>query len=125
MARGKSARHQREEPNIEVIRQKKILEMISLAVRNARQHGIKLEAGTPNPAAGDCAFEAAILNNNERNCFREKYHMSANYYRQIWTTDMCNRTIHSPWNTFSEAEWRDGWNRHTEFQRRLQLLHVR
>ena len=111
MARKKSARHQQEEPNIEVICQKKKLEMISSAVRNARQHGIKLEAGTPNPAAGDCAFEAAILNNNERDCFREKFHMSANYYRRIWTTDMCNRTIHSPWNTVSEAEWRDGWKK--------------
>ena len=61
--------------------------MINTAISSAHRHGIKLKPGTPNPGAGDCAFEAIIQNNNDRSCFTEKYLMDINWYRRIWTTD--------------------------------------
>ena len=65
--------------------------------------------GSPNPAQGDCAFEAVIQNNNDRSCFPTKYPMHINYYRNIWTTDMANRTVNSPWNTVGSQAWYKGW----------------
>ena len=36
--------------------------------------------------------------------------MPINQYRQIWVTDLANRTVDSPWNTFSRNDWFEGWN---------------
>ena len=52
------------------IKNEEIRRMIFQAISNARQHGLEVEAGTRNPASGDCAFESAILNNNDRPCFK-------------------------------------------------------
>jgi hypothetical protein len=83
--------------------------MISRAINSARNHGIDLVPGSSNPGLGDCAFEAIIQNNNDRSCFDEKFLLPINHYRCIWTTDMANRTIDSPWNTFSREYWLEGW----------------
>ena len=93
------------------IKNEEIQRMILQAISTARKYGIEVEWGTRNPALGDCAFESAILNNNDRQCFQEKYTMSADYYRRIWTGDMCNRTIRSPWNIYTDNEWREGWKK--------------
>ena len=37
--------------------------------------------------------------------------MTVDYYRRIWTTDMSNRAVNSPWNVFSVEEWREGWRK--------------
>merc|ERR1712074_231749 len=81
--------------------------MLARAITSGRNHGINLEPGSSNPGLGDCAFEAVIQNNNDR--FSEKFLMPINHYRQIWVTDMANRTVDSPWNTYSHKEWFEGW----------------
>ena len=84
--------------------------MISRAISSAQKHGIKLKAGRPNPGTGDCAFEAAIFNNNDRACFQQKFLNSIDWYRKIFATDMANRTLHSPYNTLPPSEWLRGWS---------------
>ena len=85
-------------------------DMISRAISSSHKHGINLKHGSSNPGLGDCAFESVIQNNNDRICFREKYRMSPNYYRQIWVTDMANRTLNTAWNIYSsKQEWLAGW----------------
>ena len=76
---------------------------------SARKHGINLRHGTPNPGTGDCSFEAIIHNINDRPCFPETLPMSISYYRQIWVTDMANRTLNHPYNIYSNKQWLEGW----------------
>ena len=83
--------------------------MMNRAIHSAKHHGINLKPGPPTPGQGDCAFEAVINNNNERMCFKEKYSLSVTSYRQIWLTDMANRTVDTDWNIFSPQEWLTGW----------------
>ena len=83
--------------------------MIAGAIASSRNHGINLVQGSSNPGLGDCAFEAVIQNNNDRSCFKQKFPMSINHYRNIWVTDMANRTVDSPWNTYSRKDWLEGW----------------
>ena len=83
--------------------------MMKRAMTSAKHHGINLKPGSPTPGLGDCAFEAIVNSNNERNCFKEKYPLSISSYRQIWMTDMANRTIDSEWNIYSPQEWLAGW----------------
>ena len=83
--------------------------MISRAINSGRNHGIDMVAGTSNPGLGDCAFEAIIQNNNDRSCFEEKFFLPINHYRGIWTTDMANRTVDGPWNTYSHNDCLEGW----------------
>ena len=83
--------------------------MISRAMHSAMSHGINLNPGIPTPGLGDCAFEAVVSNNNQRNCFTVKLPLSITSYRQIWTTDMANRTLHTDWNIHSPQEWLAGW----------------
>ena len=83
--------------------------MMTRAICSAKYHGIDLKSGTPTPGLGDCSFEAIVNNNNERNCFKEKFFLSISSYRQIWMTDMANRTVNSEWNIYSPQEWLSGW----------------
>ena len=83
--------------------------MLARAITSGRNHGINLEPGSSNPGLGDCAFEAVIQNNNDRSCFSQKFLMPISHYRQIWVTDMANRTVDSPWNIYSRKEWFNGW----------------
>ena len=91
------------------LKQLEIDKMIKRAKSSGKYHGINMRHGSPNPAQGDCAFEAVIQNNNDRSCFPTKYPMHINYYRNIWTTDMANRTVNSPWNTVGSQAWYKGW----------------
>jgi hypothetical protein len=73
--------------------------MLQRATANAKKHGINLVPGRLNPASGDCAFESAIFNINDRECFHQKYPLSVDYYRRIWMTDMQAKTLDNPtWN---------------------------
>ena len=83
--------------------------MISRAITSGRNHGINLKHGTPNPGAGDCAFEAIIQNVNDRPCFTEKFRNTIDWYRRIWAKDMENRTIDSPYNIYGHKKWQEGW----------------
>ena len=47
-------------------------------------------------------------NNNERACYRDKYKMSVNWYRQIWMTDMANRS-RKDYNIYTDQQWQEGW----------------
>ena len=49
--------------------------MTARAIASAKKHGINLVPGTLNAADGNCAFESAISNVNDRDCFEEKYHI--------------------------------------------------
>ena len=84
--------------------------MIARAVASAKKHGINLAPGARNAADGNCAFESAISNVNERSCFEEKYPSSHEYYRRIWATDMKNRTFDDKtWKILPDKEWEAGW----------------
>ena len=83
--------------------------MISRAISSGRKHGLKLQPGSSNPGRGDCAFKSVIQNNNDRNCFKEKFPLSISYYRRMWATDMANRTVDTDWNIYSRQEWTKGW----------------
>ena len=83
--------------------------MITRAICSAKHHEINLKSGNPTAGEGDCAFEAVVNNNNERKCFKEKFPLSITSYRQIWVTDMANRTVDTEWNIFSPQEWLAGW----------------
>ena len=84
--------------------------MIEKAISSAKKHGIDLSPGRLNEARGNCAFESAIFNVNDRKCFKEKYCLAPNYYRQIWVTDMKNRTLtDETWKIYSDKEWEAGW----------------
>ena len=81
---------------------------------SAKRHGINLKHGTSNPGIGDCAFEAIIQNINDRACFKDNFNMSIQYYRQIWATDMANRTVDTPLNTLTPKQWLEEWKQMTE-----------
>ena len=84
--------------------------MLTRAIASGRKHGIKLTPGRPNPANGDCAFEAAVFNVNDRSSFSVKYPMSIDYYRRIWSTDMANRTVDTAYNILgSKTAWYKAW----------------
>ena len=84
--------------------------MLTRAIASGRKHGINLTPGRPNPANGDCAFEAAIFNVNDRSSFSVKYPMSIDYYRRIWSTDMANRTVDTAYNILgSKTAWYKAW----------------
>ena len=83
--------------------------MKSRAILSGRKHGVNLQPGSSNPGRGDCAFESVIQNNNDRNCYKEKFPLSIDYYRRMWATDMANRTVDTDWNIYSRQEWLNGW----------------
>ena len=70
------------------------------AISNAAQHGIKLKPGIENNGNGNCSYESVLVNINGRNCFKEKLHMSPDFYRRIWNTDLMNKILDGriPWN---------------------------
>ena len=82
------------------------------AISSAQKHGINLEPGRENPGHGNCSYEAAIFNINDRSCFSEKFLMSPNFYRRIWNIDMMNKIIdgRNQWNQgLTEAQLREGF----------------
>ena len=86
--------------------------MVQKAIASAARHGIQLVPGRANPAIGDCSFEAAIFNVNDRECFMENFSMSIDYYRRLWTIDMENRLFETDLNPgYSYADWHAGWAR--------------
>ena len=92
------------------IRYKKIFQR---AISSAQKHGINLEPGRENKGNGNCSYEAAIYNINDRKCFADKLPMSHDYYRRIWNTDMMNKIIdkaNSDWNPgLTNAQIREGF----------------
>ena len=92
------------------IRYKKIFQR---AISSAQKHGINLEPGRENKGNGNCSYEAAIYNINDRKCFADKLPMSHDYYRRIWNTDMMNKIIdkaNSDWNPgLTNAQLREGF----------------
>ena len=84
--------------------------MIERAIRSADKHGIQLSPGRKNPGSGNCAFESAIFNVNDRQCFKEKFPLSIDHYRRVWVNDMKNRTLNDTrWKTGSDQDWEAGW----------------
>ena len=84
--------------------------MVQRAVSSAKKHGLDMKQGTPNAADGDCAFQSAIFNVNDRDCFAQKLPMSVDCYRKIWMIDMKNRTVNDKtWNIYTKQDWESGW----------------
>ena len=81
-------------------------DIFARAIASANKHNIEIRPGRKNLAAGNCSYESVIYNINDRPCFTEKLHMTPDYYRRIWTTDMMNRTLdkRSSWNPGYSAE---------------------
>ena len=82
---------------IKLVKNNRIFER---AIANAAKHRIGLRPGTENNGGGNCSYESVILNINKRDCYEEKLHMSADYYRRIWNTDLLNKILDEriPWN---------------------------
>ena len=86
--------------------------MVKRAIASAARHGIELKPGRINPARGNCAFEAPIFNVNDRGVFNERFPMSIDYYRRIWTIDVENRLFDTELNPgYSYQDWHNGWER--------------
>ena len=89
--------------------------MVLRAVASARRHGISLCEGTLNSADGNCSIESVLFNINDRQCFPDKFTLSADYYRRIWVTDFKNRTSDDPtWKICSSIQWEAGWSQMLE-----------
>ena len=75
-------------------------EMIQRAVASAQKHNIELSPGKKNSGGGDCSYLSVIYNINERECFRNKFPLSPDYYRKIWNIDLMNKVLDKriPWN---------------------------
>ena len=58
--------------------------MIRRAIASGIGHGVNLVPGRKNAADGNCAFESAIFNNNDRDVFEDSFRMSVAYYRREW-----------------------------------------
>ena len=79
---------------------RRIPRIFDRAIENAKKHKINLVPGTENEGNGNCSYESAILNINERDCFKEGFVMSADFYRRVWNTDLMNKILDGriPWN---------------------------
>merc|ERR1712081_81734 len=63
------------------------------AIENAKKHKIRLVAGIENQGGGNCSYESVLLNINERECFKEGFVMSPDYYRRVWNVDLMNKIL--------------------------------
>ena len=63
-------------------------EIINLAIRNAFRHMINLEGGTENPAEGNCAWESAIGNINERPEIEPKVNLDPGDAKIVYLNEM-------------------------------------
>ena len=84
------------------------------AIEIAKKHKIKLKAGRKDRGYGNCVFEAAINNINDRDCFSNKLLQTPNWYRQLWMDNMMERIILRicPWNLgYTEHQLREGFDK--------------
>ena len=54
-------------------------EIFRRAIESAKKHKINMKAGRKDRGYGNCAFEAAINNINDRTCYSNKLLLSANW----------------------------------------------
>ena len=84
--------------------------MIDLCIRSAYRMGIFLQQGTPNPAAGNCLFESAIYNINDRPEFRPYTleSLSVQECRALWVTLLQTQIpVYRPeFDAYSDDDWR-------------------
>ena len=84
--------------------------MMTKAINIAEKHGIKVHAGIPNSADGNCIFESIIDSINRRDCFEETFPESPDYYRRVWLEEIEN-IGYDKWNFGkSLAEWKEEWS---------------
>ena len=64
--------------------------IIKYGKRNAKRHGIKVTHGRPNPAKGNCAFEAVLFNIFDRKEYssQQKVQLSVLEARKTWITEI-------------------------------------
>ena len=74
--------------------------LVQRAIASAQKHNIKLTPGKQNSGGGDCSYLSVIYNINERECFSNKFPLSAEYYRRVWNIDLMNKILDNriPWN---------------------------
>ena len=75
------------------------------AKENAKKHKIKLVPGIENQGGGNCSYESVLLNINERDCFKEGFVMSPDYYRRVWNVDLMAKILDG------RIEWNPGMTR--------------
>ena len=86
------------------------MKIIDRATASAARHGIGICQGRPNPATGNCVFEASIFNVNDRVCFEEKFTRTAEYYRRLWISEGEKLLFHTPFNPwYSVSDWKSGF----------------
>ena len=64
--------------------------IVTIAIKNADWHGIKLHHGGYNNADGNCSFESIVQNINSRPCFGEHISGSADLHRKSWLSETEN-----------------------------------
>ena len=64
--------------------------MVKKVIESAKKHGIHLKHQSSIASDGNCSFESAIQNVNNRQCFKSKVPFSATASRKIWITDLEN-----------------------------------
>ena len=90
----------------------KIPLIFSQAIESAKKHGINLEPGKLNNAAGNCAFESILNNINSRECFALKFPLSPAVYRYNWMTHLESLTQNYPnlGAGFTAEEQKENWD---------------
>jgi len=87
-----------------------VSKMIGIALTNAERHGIKLHAGAPNSADGNCVFESIIDSINQRDSFQETLPESPDFYRKVWLEEVQSNGF-DRWNLGKTVtEWDAEWN---------------
>ena len=78
----------------------KYKKMFEGAISSAKKHNINVKPGRENHGGGNCAYEAVIININDRICFESKFLMGLEHYRVVWNTDIMNKILDEkiPWN---------------------------
>ena len=85
-------------------------EILQRAIASGRGHGINLVPGRKNPALGNCSFESAVFNVNDRDVFEEKLPMSIDYYRVEWLSIIEDNLFNSEFNPGkTQEQWKEGF----------------
>ena len=84
--------------------------MIRRAIASGIGHGVNLVPGRKNAADGNCAFESAIFNNNDRDVFEDSFRMSVAYYRREWISKVEERFFYGDFNPYQgdPEKWKRG-----------------
>ena len=83
--------------------------MIDNGIENAKFHGINLHPGVPNLANGDCALECMIDSISTRQCFKDIFEGTPQFWRNKWLTEAEDVAFEFDDGGMSKVEWQAAW----------------